>query len=208
LAGTVKAAQFYKLINDLVLAGWSALGLQKAKRRGSRWFTGVGDSTLLIFVETNPKYPWAVYSGGNFSINAYLPRETPIDPQTYRDDVFDSLWFFSYWDEEHVQEIHDTNRRMLEKMQNLDKDELFAAMARELDCTPTQARDADLYQTALEIMQMDVDTPGEGIVNPPLYYYDEEDVRVWANLLSRAMPDALRRITEGPRYAFGENAGP
>jgi hypothetical protein len=201
----LKAAALYKQWISEVAENWEALGIGKLPGRGCKWRADVGDKLLLLFVEINPKYPWTVYGGGDFSINAYLPRETPSDPSKYTEDIFDGVSFFHYWSNVHTELRYDANRNVFEKLKNLDKATLYSDMATQYDCTPEDARDLQFHETALEIMQMDVDEPSEAHVNPPLYFYDADDISMWADIVSQALPGVLRGVRDNPRYSFTDD---
>jgi len=197
----VKAAEFYKLWNREVVDRWLESGVQKLVVRGSRWRGEVGGRDLLLFVETNAKYPWQIYSGGDFTINAYVPKSTPADPTKYVEDVGDTVSFFDYWDDDTAGLVA-ANTRVYEKMRNLDKERLFRQLAAKLDCTPQQAKESELYQSSLEMFAMDLEDPSGILVNPPLHYYDADDVVMWADLVSRAIPGVLKRMASDLRYSF------
>ena len=174
--------------------------------RGCKSRADVGDKTLLLFVEANPKYPWTVYGGGDFSVNVYLPRETLSNPAKYTEDIFDSVAFFSYWSHENTRLRHESNRRVYDKLLNLNTDRLYKEMAVAYDCTPADAKKSQLYETALELLETEVAEPSEAVINPALYYYDADDISMWANVVSKALPQALQDIRNNPQYAFGADS--
>ncbi len=204
----MKAAELYKRWTGQVTDDWDAMGVSRLTGRGCKWRADVGDKLLLIFVEINPKYPWTLYGGGDFSLNAYLPRQSPDDPAKYSEDVFDGVSFFEYWSEEHMRLRHEANREVYDKIRNLDKDKLYADMASAYDCTPEDARDLQFHETALEIMQAEIDEPSDALVNPPLYFYDASDISMWANVVTQALPSVLQGIRDNPRYTFTGDSQP
>ncbi len=203
----MKSADLYKQWTIEVSDDWGALGVMHLAGRGCRWQAPVDNRLLLLFVETNPKYPWTVYGGGDFSINVYLPREAPENPSKYQESVLESVAFFAYWSDEHRARLEDANRCVYEKLLNFDRDELYRKAADALNCTPEDARQQELVETSLEIMEMEVNEPSEAMINPSLFYYDADDVSMWANLVSEALPQALANICRKPEYAFGSSAG-
>lgn len=198
----MKAAELYKQWIREVSSDWGALGVTNLPGRACKWQTEFDNRLLLLFVETNHKYPWTIYGGSDFTLNAYLPRERPEKPDKYTEDVFDGISFFDYWSDEHAKQRHDLNRKVFEKLKNLDEDWLYGEMADLYDCTPEAAREIGLYESTLEIIEMEVEAPSEAVVNPPLYYYDADDVTAWTSLFSAALPGALQGVRENPRYSF------
>lgn len=59
-----------------------------------------------------------------------------------------------------------------------------------------------LYEDALEIMEMDLEDASDAFVNPPLHFYDGEDVDLWTRIVTDALPAALRAMSERPEYVF------
>lgn len=198
----MKAAEFYRQWTGQVAEAWACLGVSRVAGRGCRWRYAVGDKTLFLFVETNPKYAWTLYGGGDFSINAYFPDEAPPDPAKYTENVLDGLAFFSYWDAAQTERRLAANRAVYDKLRGLDTTVLYERMAEAYDCTPAQARDQQLYEDALEMMEMDLEDPSDAFVNPPLHYYDAEDVETWAGIVTDALPAALKAMSERPEYVF------
>ncbi len=192
----LKAAELYKQWSAAVESDWNRMGLQKLKGRSCKWFIDIGDSTLLLFVEMNSKYPWTVQGGGNFSINAFVPEQKPVRPEDYVENIFDNVEFFSLWTEDLIERRHAANRRVYEKIRSLDRTELYASMAEAYDCTPEQAESLGLYETELEIIAMDVEEPTDVLINPPLYFYDSRDVAAWSALVTDALGVVLPRIQE------------
>ncbi len=199
----MKAAAFYRLWNSLVADAWPAAGLERIPGRGSRWVCPAGGKLLIAQIALNPKYPWSVFAGGNFSFYAWLPREAPLNPAKYSDNFADQLHVFGALDSTTSAACLATNRRVHEKLSGLDKASLYDAMAAALDCSPDQARDSGLYQTALEMFAMDLDTPEGALVNPPLYFYDEEDLASWAQWFETALPAMLTDALGHPNYLIG-----
>ena len=198
----MKSKQVYGQWIDDVEAQWTSLGLSRLPGGGCKWQSDVGELTLLLYVEVDRKYPWTVQGGGNFSINAYLPATRPEHPENYVESVFDSVAFFSLWGDELKERRLELNREVYEKIRNLDKTELYAKMADAYDCTPAQAKQSGLYQTELEIIAMDVDDPVDALINPPLYFYDEDDVSAWAELVTAAMPQVLANVSNDMPRVF------
>ncbi len=198
----MKSKQVYSQWIASVEDRWASLGVSKLPGKGCKWRADVHDLTLLIFVEVNSKYAWTVQGGGNFSINAYLPTTKPEHPGKYVESVFDSIAFFSLWSDELKAQRLELNRQVFEKIQALDKTELYAKMAEAYDCTPEEAKQSGLYESELEIIAMDVDDPVDALINPPLYFYDSEDLVAWAELVTAAMPQVLARVGDDVERAF------
>ncbi len=198
----MKSTQVYGRWIAEVETQWSSLGFSRLPGKGCKWRVDVGNSILLLFVQVDRKYPWTVQGGGNFSINAYLPATRPRQPEQYVENVFDSIAFFSLWSDEQISGRHELNKQVYEKIRNLDKQELYAKMADAYDCTPAEAKMSGLHQTELEIIAMDVNDPVDALINPPLYFYDEEDVTAWAELTTAAMPRVLASLRNDMPRAF------
>ena len=198
----VKAAELYRRWSSLVEEDWARYDLVRLSGRGCRWFADRGDSALLVFVVSNPKHAWTVQGGGNFSINAYQPKQKPDEPEKYIESVFDNVRFFSLWRDDLSERRMAANRRVYEKIRDLDKDELFAKMAEAYDCTPAQAKQSGLYQTELEIIGMQLEDSGDALINPPLFFYDSDDIEAWAELVTSAMPEVLESLKRGAAYSF------
>ena len=198
----MKSIQVYRQWAAGVREPWAALGVSMLPGKACKWQFDVGELTLLLFVEVDRKYPWTVQGGGNFSINAYLPQEKPSHPEKYVESVYDSIAFFSLWSDEQVSRRQALNRQVYEKIRNLDKQELYAKMAEAYDCSPEEAKQSGLYETDLEIIEMDVNDPVDALINPPLYFYDEEDVSAWAALVTAAMPQVLANVRSDMPRAF------
>ncbi len=198
----MKAAQFYKHWNGLVTEDWRAHGLSKLPAKGSKWTRPVGNLLLLFWVQVNIKYPWSVESGGDFSVYAFLPREVPAQPARYQDNVMDELLIFNQLDDRLRGELDDLNHRLVQKFRDLDRDSLYRQMAKAYDCTPEQVRDLGFLDTALETLEMQLDSPTHVQVNPPLFYYDADDIVAWTEWFARALPVMLAGIDSAPEYAF------
>lgn len=198
----MKAAQLYKQWSEQVESDWNRLGLERIRGRGCKWYTRIGDSTLLLFVVVNPKYPWTVQGGGNFSVAVYVPTSRPEQPERYVENVFDSIEFFSLWTDTLIERRQAANQRVYEKIRTLDRTTLFAQMAEAYDCTPAQAEALGLYETELEIMEMDIEESSDVLLNPPLYFYDAQDVTVWSELLTASLPVVLKRLRERDVQSF------
>ena len=199
----MQAAAFYEHWNALVADAWQEVGLEKLPGRGSRWVMPVGDKLLIAHVDLNPKQPWSVFAGGDFSFYAWLPRHAPAEPAEYGDDFADQLHVFGALDSATVDACTATNRLVYEKLSALDKKVLYRAMADSLDCSPDQARESGLYQSALEMFAMDFDTPAGALVNPPLHFYDEDDLSQWAAWFDAALPEMLDAAATSPNYLLG-----
>ncbi len=202
----MQAAAFYEHWNGLVADTWRSVGLEKLPGRGSRWVKRLGDKLLLAHIALNPKYPWSVFAGGDFSFYAYLPRTRPDDPADYSDDFADQLHVFGALDADTMEACTAENRSVYEKLSDLDRTALYRAMADTLDCSPDQARDSGLYQSALEMFAMDLDTPAGALVNPPLHFYDEDDLAQWATWFETALPAMLDDASNSPNYLIGAPA--
>lgn len=198
----MKAAEFYKQWNAVVEEDWSAAGLERQTSRGSNWIRPVGDLTLLFRVRVNNKYPWSIESGGDFSAYAYLPRSAPANPERYEESVMDELHIFGSLDGSLLDDMQSVNRRLLEKLRGFDRDWIYKRIATAYDCTPDQARNLALFETGLETLEGELDMPPESLVNPPLFYYDADDLAPWADWFKRALPVMLERIDSAPLYAF------
>lgn len=200
----MKATAFYRRWNALAADSWRAAGLERIPGHGSRWTRPIGDNKLLIaHTAVNPKYPWSVFAGGNFSFYVYLPPDAPADPGKYGDNFADQLIVFRSLDPPQRDALAATNERVFEKLSGLDKKSLYQQMADTLDCSPDQARQSGLYQTALEVFETEIKTPADALVNPPLYYYDEDDLALWVEWFDAALPTMLDRAINSPDYLIG-----
>ena len=199
----MKAAEFYQHWNELVRDNWSALGLSPLTKRGSKWIRPVGDLKLVFQVQVNIKYSWSVESGGDFSAYAFLPREVPAAPEKYIDNIMDEIHIFGTLDDALLAELNDLNQRTLDRLRGFDRAWIYDRIAKAYDCTPDQARELELFETGLETLELELDVPPESLVNPPLLYYDTDDLGPWAEWFSRALPVILDKIDTAPKYAFG-----
>ncbi len=198
----MKAKEFYSHWNSLVAEDWSSLGLSSLGTRGSKWSRPVGDLELLFEVRVNNKYPWTIESGGDFSAYAYLPREVPTTPASYVESVMDELHIFGTLNEQLTDELRAINQGLLDKLRAFDRDSIYAKIAEAYDCTPEQARGLELFETGLETLEGELEMPLESLVNPPLCYYESDDLEPWAAWFKRALPVMLDRIDSDPVYAF------
>ncbi len=196
----MKTAEFYESLEAEITKCLLGLGFSREKGRVSRWRLRLCGGRFFVAFRCNPKNPWQPYSGGSFCTESFFCDDDRLSRQEIETTPASLVDFFAYWPDPDYARLEKLNRNVFRKIQGLDLDSILKDMG--LDASARESVRL-LLQTALECLQMDVETEsGRAIINPNQYYFDRDDVASWGDLLRRMMPAVVAGVREAPNQPF------